>query len=398
MSVVEGSIGAFPRRLQVGASDWAAARRHAPRGRPRSLAHRTTGSSALERRPPAERSVTDDAFLGGALRILQPKDGYRAGVDAVLLAASAPAKAGRRERVLDVGAGVGVVGLAVARRIADAAGRAGRARPAAGGACARQHRAQRSLGARARDRGRRGAAAERPAGARRDWPKASITSWPTRPFTLEGRGTAAADAAKGRRQCHGRGQSRRLVALHGGDGAARRHSRRDPQAEALAGPARRLRRTLRRARAFCPSIRAGTRRQSASSCSGIKGSRAPLQLLPQLTLHGDDNGFRPEIERVLRRRRGARDVPAGAAPLFAISRDGNPVARFGAMIVSPAPEPASGPARMLFFNRSPVVPVLRFSGPDRHGDAVAAGARSGVGGRAPSRRPSASPSCRAWRW
>jgi tRNA1(Val) A37 N6-methylase TrmN6 len=69
---------------------------------------------------PADRSVTDDAFLGGALRILQPKDGYRAGVDAVLLAASASVRAGRRERVLDVGAGVGVVGLALARRIADA--------------------------------------------------------------------------------------------------------------------------------------------------------------------------------------------------------------------------------------------------------------------------------------
>ena len=38
---------------------------------------------------PAERSVTDDAFLGGALRILQPEQGYRAGVDAVLLAAAA---------------------------------------------------------------------------------------------------------------------------------------------------------------------------------------------------------------------------------------------------------------------------------------------------------------------
>jgi tRNA1(Val) A37 N6-methylase TrmN6 len=33
---------------------------------------------------------------------------------------------------------------------------------------------------------------------------------------------------------------------------------------------------------------------------GIKGSRAPLGLLPQLTLHGDDNGFRQEIEQVLR--------------------------------------------------------------------------------------------------
>ena len=37
--------------------------------------------------------------------------GYRAGLDAVLLAAAAPLRAGRRQQVLDVGAGVGVVGL-----------------------------------------------------------------------------------------------------------------------------------------------------------------------------------------------------------------------------------------------------------------------------------------------
>ena len=64
----------------------------------------------------ARAGSTDDAFLGGDVRILQPKDGYRAGIDAVLLAAAAPIKAGRKERVLDVGAGVGVVGLAVAHR------------------------------------------------------------------------------------------------------------------------------------------------------------------------------------------------------------------------------------------------------------------------------------------
>jgi tRNA1(Val) A37 N6-methylase TrmN6 len=62
------------------------------------------------------QATTDDRFLGGALSILQPKRGYRAGLDALLLAASIDA--GRR--VLDVGAGVGVVGLAVARRLPGA--------------------------------------------------------------------------------------------------------------------------------------------------------------------------------------------------------------------------------------------------------------------------------------
>ena len=69
----------------------------------------------------AGSAVTRDAFLGGALSIAQPKDGFRAGIDAVLLAAAASLEAGRGEKVLDVGAGVGVVGLAVARRVADAA-------------------------------------------------------------------------------------------------------------------------------------------------------------------------------------------------------------------------------------------------------------------------------------
>lgn len=61
-------------------------------------------------------SVTDDAFLGGALSLLQPAAGYRAGVDAVFLAASVPCSAEGADRVLDVGAGVGTAGLCVARR------------------------------------------------------------------------------------------------------------------------------------------------------------------------------------------------------------------------------------------------------------------------------------------
>ena len=55
-----------------------------------------------------------DNFLGGKVRLAQTKDGYRAGQDAVLLAAAIPAKKG--EHVLDLGAGTGVVGLCLARR------------------------------------------------------------------------------------------------------------------------------------------------------------------------------------------------------------------------------------------------------------------------------------------
>jgi tRNA1(Val) A37 N6-methylase TrmN6 len=59
---------------------------------------------------------TEDAFLGGQLRLRQRKSGHRAGHDAVLLAAATPARPG--DRVVDFGAGVGAAGLAVARRVA----------------------------------------------------------------------------------------------------------------------------------------------------------------------------------------------------------------------------------------------------------------------------------------
>jgi tRNA1(Val) A37 N6-methylase TrmN6 len=59
-------------------------------------------------------TLTEDAVLGGALRLRQPRRGHRVGHDAVLLAAACPARSG--EHVVDLGAGVGAAGLAVAAR------------------------------------------------------------------------------------------------------------------------------------------------------------------------------------------------------------------------------------------------------------------------------------------
>lgn len=72
---------------------------------------------AGERQP-----TTDDAFLGGALTIRQPRSGYRAGLDAVLLAASVTEEGGSPDglHILDAGAGVGTVGLCLAHRIGHA--------------------------------------------------------------------------------------------------------------------------------------------------------------------------------------------------------------------------------------------------------------------------------------
>ncbi|MBR0795611.1 methyltransferase [Bradyrhizobium jicamae] len=62
-------------------------------------------------------AVTEDGFLGGQLTLRQPRAGHRAGHDAILLAAATPARPG--DRVVDLGAGVGAAGLAVARRVGD---------------------------------------------------------------------------------------------------------------------------------------------------------------------------------------------------------------------------------------------------------------------------------------
>lgn len=62
--------------------------------------------------------LSEDSLLGGRLRIVQPRRGHRVGTDAVLLAASVAPAPG--EAVYDLGAGVGAVGLMLAARGAAA--------------------------------------------------------------------------------------------------------------------------------------------------------------------------------------------------------------------------------------------------------------------------------------
>lgn len=65
--------------------------------------------------PSHNGDLTEDDFLGGRLRLLQPRAGYRAGVDPVLLAASVAARAG--QSILDLGCGVGTAALCIGRRV-----------------------------------------------------------------------------------------------------------------------------------------------------------------------------------------------------------------------------------------------------------------------------------------
>ena len=59
--------------------------------------------------------ASEDAVLGGRLVLRQPRRGHRVGHDAILLAAATSAQSG--EQAVDLGAGVGGAGLALARRI-----------------------------------------------------------------------------------------------------------------------------------------------------------------------------------------------------------------------------------------------------------------------------------------
>lgn len=61
--------------------------------------------------------LSDDMLLGGRVRIRQGLDGYRAGMDAALLAAACDAAA--RSRVLEAGCGVGAALLAAAVRLPE---------------------------------------------------------------------------------------------------------------------------------------------------------------------------------------------------------------------------------------------------------------------------------------
>ena len=63
----------------------------------------------------ADAELSEDGFLGGRLRIRQPRHGYRAATDPVLLAAACGAAPG--DKVLELGCGAGVASLCLGARL-----------------------------------------------------------------------------------------------------------------------------------------------------------------------------------------------------------------------------------------------------------------------------------------
>ena len=66
----------------------------------------------------AEPDITEDALLGGKIRIRQPARGYRVNVDTLLLAAALPADGIAEGPIVEVGCGVGAGLIAVAKAAA----------------------------------------------------------------------------------------------------------------------------------------------------------------------------------------------------------------------------------------------------------------------------------------
>jgi tRNA1(Val) A37 N6-methylase TrmN6 len=247
---------------------------------------------------PAEAAAgeTDDAFLGGRLQVLQPRAGYRAGIDGVLLAATASGRPG--EQVLDVGAGVGIVGLCVASRLPDVAVTMVE-RDAGLAALARRNIERNGLAGPVRVVE---ADVLRPLGA---CPELAVAAesfdevLANPPFHIEGRGTAAGDPVKAGANAMPAGGLDRWVrfiaAMSKPGGWLRMIHRAEALAEvldALAGRFGNIGVVPIHARPREPAIRV--------LVHAIKGSRAPLQIWPGLILHDAGNGFRPDIAAVLR--------------------------------------------------------------------------------------------------
>jgi len=248
--------------------------------------------------PLCRSEVTDDAFLGGKLKVLQPARGYRAGIDAVLLAAAVTPFANRETRVLDVGAGVGTIGLCVARRLEDAEVVLFEREPelvelakeniARNQFTGRVRACQGTVGGSAEDLDCEGLAA------------GSFTHvLANPPYYAAGAATRSASKLKSASHVMDNGDfsiwGRFLARMARPGGQVLVVHMAEALAEVLAGLNGRF-----GAIKVLPIRPRPGRKAHRIIVSGIKGSRAPLSVLPGFILHGDGNAFTSEAQAILR--------------------------------------------------------------------------------------------------
>ncbi len=245
-----------------------------------------------EANPDAGCGVTEDYFLGDRLIIRQPRKGYRAGVDAVLLAASVGVSDGGDATLLDIGAGVGTVGLCAASRLpglrVTLLEREAELVKLANENIAANKLVSRMMAVQAEV----GAAAGLTPESFDD-----VVSNP--PFHDFGTGTPAPNALKAASHAMP-GQAlddwlRYMARMVRPGGRATLIHKAEALPDVLAAFEARFGGIIIlpiHARAGEPAIRV--------IVQGIKGSRAPLTLLPAFVLHGEGNAFTAEAQNILR--------------------------------------------------------------------------------------------------
>jgi FkbM family methyltransferase len=248
--------------------------------------------------PLAAERTSDDLFLGGALCVRQPRDGYRAGTDAVLLAALIDSKTAGAGPLLDAGAGVGVVGLCVAARCPEARVVLVEREPHMV-ALARFNISHNNLAGRVSaieaDITRATGALERAGIASESFP--IVLANP--PYHDDRRSTAAESLLRAaahqmpeealdawaRFMCRMAAPGGRAALIHKAEALPR-------ILEAFDGRFGAVSVLPIHSRAGDPAIRV--------IVEGIKGSRAPLSIRPGMVLHGPDQDFVPEVEAIFR--------------------------------------------------------------------------------------------------
>lgn len=231
--------------------------------------------------------------------LLQPEGGYRAGLDAVVLAAAIGVDPAQDARIVDLGAGVGAVGLCLAAR-APAVRVVLVERAAELAALAQRNIAANGLAARARvitaDLTQPAAVLEA-AGLEGDSFDHVVAN---PPYQTEGEGRMPTDALKAGAHVMAAGGIDRWVRtaarLAKAGGTATVIHRADALGELLAAFAGRFGAVT--VRPVHPRLGEPAMRILVA---GIKGSRAPLQLLPGLVVHeATGHGFTPQMQGILR--------------------------------------------------------------------------------------------------
>ena len=236
-------------------------------------------------------------MLGGRLRLRQPRSGHRVGHDAILLAAATGAQAG--DHVVDLGAGVGAAGLALAMRVSDATVTLVEIDPELAALAAETSRATawtaRASGGGARYRGAGGrfrGGRARPGSADHvlmNPPFNDPAGRTSRPIRGRRLGPCGARRVLGRLGRRGR---RRLLRSAG---TLTMIWRADGLAHVLAALA-----ASSAALSCCPCMAGAGEPAIRILGPGRKGSRAPLALLPGLVLNDRSARPTPEAEAILR--------------------------------------------------------------------------------------------------